>query len=314
MIKTNTVLVLGAGASMPYKLPSGASLRDSICASVLNDGSALSRFLSTQCGIGENQRTTFGRAFLGSRLLSIDTFLSRRSEFEEVGKLCIAFELCRQERADELTRIGSDDDWYSYLWGILTLDAPDADHLANNQLRILTFNYDRSLECMLHEATKHTFGLDDAAALKAWQRIGIRHVYGQLGEFGVHLTNSTRPYNGDPGVTSVKVAASAIRIVPEARTNDDIFLLVRNWFSDAGQIIFLGFGFDPLNVERLGLADVVSSLAQQRRPVPTVFATVVGKTPAEIRQINEALCSKFNNFAADGNENLMALRTWNNLR
>jgi len=314
MIKIPTVLVLGAGASMPYGLPSGASLRDAICIGALDEKSALAGFLRAECGIGDNERTAFGRALLGSRLLSIDTFLSRRSEFARIGKQCIAFELCRQESAYSLTRLGNDDDWYSYLWDILTFGAHDAAHLRNNRLRIVTFNYDRSLEYMLHEATKHTFRLDDAAALAAWRLIGIRHVYGQLGDFDVSLSASARPYNGDAGVASVNVAATGIRVVPEARTDDDVFNLARRWFADAQQIIFLGFGFDPLNVERLGLADVISHLSDQNSPVPTVFASVLGKTPTEIRLINQTLCPPPGNFVVEGNRNLMALRNWSVLR
>ena len=299
---------------MPYGLPSGASLRDAICIGALDEKSALTSFLQTECGIGENERRALGRALLGSRLLSIDTFLSRRSEFERIGKQCIAFELCRQENPSSLTQIGSDDDWYSYLWDVLTFGAHDAGHLRNNRLRIVTFNYDRSLEYMLHEATKHTFRLDDAAARAAWQQIGIRHVYGQLGDFDVSLSNSARPYNGDIGVVSVNVAAKGIRVVPEARTDDDVFKLARAWFGEAQQVIFLGFGFDPLNVERLGLADVISYLSDQKSPVPTVFATVMGKTQTEVRLIGQTVSPPPGNFVADGNRNLMALRTWSVLR
>ncbi len=280
----------------------------------LDEKSALASFLETECGIGDNQRTTFGRALAGSRLLSIDTFLSKRDEFDQIGKQCIAFELCRQENPYSIVQIGNNDDWYSYLWDILTSGVRDAGHLGNNELRIVTFNYDRSLEYMLHEATKHTFRLDDAAAMKAWQRIGIQHVYGKLGEFDVSLSTKARPYNQTVDAISINIAAKAIQILPEARTDDTVFQLARNWFANAQQVIFLGFGFDPLNVKRLGIADVISALSKQNRPIPTVFATVIDKTQTEVRLINQAVCPQPGTFVVDGNRNLMALRTWSVLR
>jgi hypothetical protein len=166
---------------------------------------------------------------------------------------------------------------------------------------------------MLHEATKHTFRLDDTAAMKAWQRIGIQHVYGKLGEFDFSLSTNARPYNQTVDGISLNIAAKAIQIVPEART-DDTFQLVRKWFVEAKQIIFLGFGFDPLNVERLGLASVISSLNKQKQLVPTVMATVMEKTTTEISLINQSLCPHPANFIVNGNRNLMALRTWSVLR
>src|SRR5258706_14453190 len=108
--------------------------------------------------------------------------------------------------------------------------------MRNNRIRIVTINYDRWVEFKLHEATKHTFRLDDAAARAAWQQIGIRHVYGQLGDFDVSLSNSARPYNGDIGVVSVNVAAKGIRVVPEARTDDDVVKLARAGCDKAQQV------------------------------------------------------------------------------
>src|SRR2546426_2695520 len=149
MIKVPTVLVLGAGASMPYGLPSGARLHDDICTGAIDKNSHLATTLNTECGIGDNELGNFGHAFLGSRLLSIDTFLARRTQFEHVGKLCIAYELCRREDPAQVLRTGNEDDWYSYLWDILTFSAHDAAHVAANNFRIITFNYDRSLEYFL---------------------------------------------------------------------------------------------------------------------------------------------------------------------
>lgn len=55
----------------------------------------------------------------------------------------------------------------------------------------------------------------------------------------------------------------------------------RKWFGWSQRIYFLGFGFDPLNTERLGLHSVLSWLRKSGNPVPTVYATVLGRTATE---------------------------------
>lgn len=283
MIKRNTVFILGAGASMPYGFPSGATLRQRICAEARND-SAMVRTLAVELGLQSRDLHQFSDAFTRSLQPSIDAFLARRQDFSELGKACIAYQLCSRENPGKIFNAEETDHWYRELWHAMTLDLTGPAMLTSNNVRFVTFNYDRSLEYSLHEATKHTFGLDDALARQYWEPIQICHVYGQLGAF--------RPGSGDgrafTNTTSnleLQIAASGIRIIPEARGDDTEFEMVRSWLDWAERICFLGFGFDELNMKRLGLREVFESMSLQAgKPMPWVVASTLGLTDSEVHR------------------------------
>lgn len=306
MIKKKTVFVLGAGASMPYGFPSGAELRNSICESALAD-TPMRTDLHLECGINPQHFKNFGEAFLRSSLPSIDTFLAKRPEYGEIGKLAIAYELCKRESPGRLFRTDNDDHWYMALWAAMERDTHDPASLGQNNVRFITFNYDRSLEFFLHEATRNTYGLSDEDALNAWSPLEILHVYGSLGDFHPAPSADARLYAEGADGRSLRLAASALRIIPEARQDDKAFFTAQEWFSWADRICFLGFGFDPLNMQRLGVGPTLSLLLKQNMRVPQIVASMFGKTAREI----EAVVNR--NFVTgtpliEGNKNLMALR------
>lgn len=229
--------------------------------------------------------STFAKSFLRSRLASIDSFLARRSEFVDIGKCAIATLLCAKENQDNFYATGIDDDWYFSLWNALVDNVHGADALGGNKVRIITFNYDRSLESYLYSAIKHTFAFADSAALSALNQVPILHVYGSLGKFGLVQNNETRPYSVNVDPSSLKVAAGSIKIIPEARNYGESSQQMIEWFRWASQICFLGFGFDELNVQRLGFQQVAASWqpAGAKLP-PDVFASTFKMTEAEIER------------------------------
>jgi len=97
MINTNTVLVLGAGASQPYGLPLGIGLRAGICAWESGVGDPAARSLWSKCGISPAELQAFAGAFRLSSVSSIDAYLARHPDFQEIGKLCIAWVICNTE-------------------------------------------------------------------------------------------------------------------------------------------------------------------------------------------------------------------------
>src|SRR5262245_54283975 len=85
MIRTETVFVLGAGASEPYGFPTSATLRRWICDSNLRK-QMLVRPLADKCGIKDDLTLNFCNAFHNSAINSIDAFLAKRSEYTDIGK------------------------------------------------------------------------------------------------------------------------------------------------------------------------------------------------------------------------------------
>lgn len=307
MIKTKTVFVLGAGASIPYGFPSGAELRKNICESAYFD-SPMMLALVSECGVSKQEYVDFTTAFTRSSQQSIDTFLAKRPDFAEIGKLAIAHELCRREIPSRIFDSSNDDHWYMALWAAMERGSHKYTDLGNNSIRFVTFNYDRSLEFFLHEAAKHTFNLSDEDAMEAWQHLPILHVYGSLGDFHPIPSENTRPYVESVNEADLRLAASALYIIPEARQDDKNFQTAQNWFEWAERICFLGFGFDALNMERMGIAEVLNLIKAARAPTPWIVASMFGKTDKEIDSIKGKHFSQAISCKIEKERNLMTLR------
>jgi hypothetical protein len=306
MIRRKTVFVLGAGASKPYGLPLGAELRKYIC----QGGSQhnLAQVFYEHCGISRHETERFCGLFMRSGRGSIDAFLANRSDLSTLGKLAIAYELCIKEIPDTVFRIENTDNWYSTLWDKMVEDVTSGLDISRNKVRFVTFNYDRSLELFFHEASKSNFNLDEKNAYQAWSRIEILHVYGSLGKLDSENPLTFRPYTPEITGQSLQIAANGIKVIPESREEDDRdFLLAQDWFAWAEEIVFLGFGFDSLNVKRLGLHGVMVRLNLEKRPLPRIWASVHLKTASEQAVIYEALCNGLKWIPLD-HQNLDALR------
>jgi hypothetical protein len=306
MIKNSTVLILGAGASYPYGLPLGAELRNSICG--MADGhSALAIALHKYADIGIEEIKDFARQFKRSHVKSIDAFLAKRSEFTGIGKLAIAADIIEKENPEKLLNADDKEHWYSYMWNLMIQDVNNILQLQNNRIKFISFNYDRSLEYFLHLATKNTFGVGDEDAQQALRGLDILHVYGSLGKFHYHPGDNVRQYLNDLNDVSLQIAANSIEIIPEARDDSKAFMIARNLCEKAQNIGFLGFGFDLLNIERLGLTDVLKWRHEKRIGVPRIVASTLGVTNAEVSRYKNLLCPN-DIWEPERNNCLMTLR------
>jgi hypothetical protein len=252
MISTHTTLVLGAGASCPYGYPSGARLRQRICDELT---SSCPTFDAVQgLGFTGDDIQAFRKAFYRSQITSIDRFLANNRQFWEVGKAAIAAILIQCELEAPLLAerfdVSPKDHWYRYLWNCMD---QSWDGFLSNNVRIITFNYDRSLEMFLAIALSSHHGRPFAEALNKVYQLPIIHVYGTLGLIGEQTVAPTRPYSNDLGAAPVRIAAESIRVIPEHRDNEGDKKKIRDMIATAKRICYLGFGYDPLNVERLCL-------------------------------------------------------------
>lgn len=309
MITKKTVFVLGAGASMPYGFPSGAQLRQMLCAPTqghyidVDWGSLIAKK-----GVSNEDALRFSEAFLNSGVESIDSFLSRRSkEFGEIGKLAIAAILCSFEEPSALRKIDNDDDWYRHLWNALVDGVHECGELSDNQVRFVTFNYDRSLEYFFVQSCRETFGVTYQDAVKAIESLKIIHVYGQLGKLDQQSSIEARPYETRVGAIELSIAANGIKIIPESRDDALEFDEARELFSWAEQICFLGFGFDSLNVSRLNLESVFAPRRISGHATHIVASTH-GKTEAEITAIQKLIPSSNSWWKTEYGKNLKVIR------
>ncbi|PRH81509.1 hypothetical protein C6N40_11875 [Arenimonas caeni] len=182
-------------------------------------------------------------------MASIDAFLARRPEYQEIGKRAIASTLLSRESWMRLTRDPGDDDWYYYLFNRIA-SATRWEDLDLSWLKVVTFNYDRSLEHYLISALRHSYGKPLDEVLERLSALEIIHIYGTLGPTLPGMDDYS-DYGAELTPEIVSRAAGSIRVIPEGRTEDMTLRRAREAIANADALCFLGFGYDPANLEHL---------------------------------------------------------------
>jgi hypothetical protein len=260
MIEANTVLILGAGASVPYGFPTGWMLKREVEElPPITQGRAEKPEGYTQPAtlpFEESEISYFKKALSQSGTQSVDAFLEGRSDLTDIGKAAMVHVLLGYE--DVGTLFHAENCWYHYLIGKMRESAPSLEGFMKNRLSVVTFNYDRSLEMFLTTSLKNSLGVsNDEAAEAVKQTVDIVHVYGQLGAF---FTHDPDEYANEYGPTlsgrAISVAATAIRIIHETDDGDSDIMLVRarKLIMAADRVFVLGFGFHAANLRRLRLS------------------------------------------------------------
>jgi hypothetical protein len=261
-IRENTVIVLGAGASVPYGFPSGEKLLRDARALDIDGFEEFVRFADRPIV------KTLRYALRGTLERSIDAALETQVEdVVDAGKLFMARSLLQREFAMRDKFEDHAGKWHEILWEVC--DSSSLDAFRASKITLITYNYDRSVEYALIRALSTKFSTKEAKCAAALDCIGPIHLHGQLGllpAFGAS-NDLTVPFGGsdaDEGPTErdFQVAANAIRIVHEPRPTDEPFMRARDAIGAATRIIFLGFSYAKNNVERLLLHDCLKKESQ----------------------------------------------------
>ncbi len=238
MIERSIVLILGAGASKPYGFPLGREL----VTKVSEDDSIGMRNLMAYMGVSVTDDEDFRRELRYSRRGSVDAFLEHRSSFTSAGIAAIAYFISQAERDDSLFRPGIPSDWYQYFFQLLFDDA-GFHTVGNNRVSVLTYNYDRSFEYSLLHALSSSYGASLSACREVMMDIPVLHLHGQLGPLPDRFEELHE--------ADLAMAARGIRIVSEAVDQDPVFGEARELIARAEEVVFLGFGYLPVNITRL---------------------------------------------------------------
>jgi len=250
VVNISTVLILGAGASMPFGFPSGRKLLQTICIELEHPRKHPLGKLLIEFGHKEDLIAKFRRELYYSGRRSVDMFLENRPEFMEVGRGAIAAVLIRYENEDKLFNIAERAvNWYEYLYNKIANTFDDFD---KNRLSIITYNYDRSLEHFLFTTLKHSFDKSDEECAKKLGKIPIIHLHGQLGYLPWQDPNG-RPYESKSDVDNLRKSVEGIKIICEGVENEQQFRQAYELLQDAPRIYFMGFGYDETNIKRLNL-------------------------------------------------------------
>lgn len=283
-----TTLILGAGASYPYRFPTSRELNEIIIGSNVGALTAIRERLGHEIDWLDAARTLsdsnyyhpnfddFRQAFAQSASHSIDLFVQARArEYEQYqAQIAVAaiFLCCETEATLQV------EDWYRQLWNEVLRQG--GRNIPPNQLSVITFNYERSLEHYLAHKAKAAFGLGSLENAHQWlSRIPITHVYGQLGSLSRSPLPDFIPFGNMYG-DNVWKAAGKLRLAdPRSGGAEGAW---SECLSHAENIFFLGFGFWPEN------------LALLRGFIPnfaSVFASAFGLSEKDKRRVSKELPS-----------------------
>ncbi|MEX2182120.1 MAG: hypothetical protein WD771_08760 [Gemmatimonadaceae bacterium] len=192
-------------------------------------------------GFAEQRITQFQSALRESGQLSADAFLELRPEFSSIGKLAIARALIPYEHSAHLFERDAPH-LYDLIWK--ALKAP-VKQFGENRLTIVTFNYDRSFEHYLCQVAHHSFNARGSELQELVSCVPVHHVYGSLGSL------TQRAYDARVDAVLVNVAAESLRVMNERIETDPELTEAQAALEDAQRVLFLGFGYDELNLQRL---------------------------------------------------------------
>ena len=224
-----TVLVLGAGASQPFNFPLGNGLKQLLHATP----STLVKHAIADAGISDDLYKRFLRACSIGGHATIDAILDEQPEYRELGSYLVAATISGLEIDANLFRARC---WYDDLYERLRLGA-DVDEIPD--VSIITFNYERSLECYLDSMVESRCRQSlRSIAHDRFDRLKIFHPHGSLGDY------RNVPYGGaSADVPTIHSAARSIRIISDRLENSDDFKAARLALSCAQHVIFLGWGY-----------------------------------------------------------------------
>jgi len=266
VITTPTTLVVGAGASKPFGLPTGPELLDK--AKRLAPGSLDGVFepLLEALGVGAGELAEVLDEVRHHKAPTLDTILEQRPDLDRyITPMFAALMHVELEQIEIRGQAPEDHDWLRLLAERLR-DGSGSDwqqfHHVNRGLRIVTFNIDSLLETAIANTVKRLFkNCDEEAAADVARQFEIIHVHGRLpaanvlepewvknASEGIHLSRNGA---GDADGGPMAAARSAIR--------------------ESEVVCFLGFGYHRTNLDRLGVADAVRSKAPN-----AVFGSALG--------------------------------------
>jgi hypothetical protein len=256
MLELSTVFVLGAGASVPYHFPTGFRLTEQVVRG-LEQGQDGFNALQQMGGFKPEIILSFREALLQSGKNSVDAFLEHRSDLMEIGKLATAHRLISCENTKRLFTF--DESWLRELYNRLN---STFDTFEKNRISFVTFNYDRSVEHFLFTALSNTYGRSIGEVKAVLDKIPIVHLHGRLGALPWQ-DGPSRPYEPSFNQKTLQIAADSIKIIHEDISDgrDKDFAKAKDLLMIADQVILMGFGYNAMNVERLGISDLPENTA-----------------------------------------------------
>lgn len=166
----------------------------------------------------------------------------------------IAKILIGHEEDTSLYSLSCEDDWYTYLWREHMFDTDYESFRRNLKVSFITFNYDRSLEHFMFNAIQKTYNRSDEEVKCIIEQMNIIHLYGSLGPLKWQDAYGYQ-YSNTDDVRRLLLCIDEIHILQNER--EQHFHKAKEIIAQAENVIFMGFGYDPINIDRLDVATIV---------------------------------------------------------
>ena len=299
----NTVLVLGAGASCDFGLPTGDALSRQIEAMLTYSFDANGHpmrgddTIYAQCiGAYPGDQVKVVQFFEAGAKLSRSISYSRSIDdalfkfgddrfIVQAGKVAIVAAILYRERQSWLYKfqtLSDDNARYQLLKSNSDLWLLNVLRLIQSKIKlsearstfsdliIINFNYDRCLEHYLFHALQPAFSIGEADAVEILSRLRIIRPYGKVASLPWEVAKEQKlRFGQNVELVELFEMSSNVRTFMEQQHDSEDMQQAKYFISKAQQIAFLGFGYHPQNIEFLGSASIHPNL----RMYGTVFNT-----------------------------------------
>jgi hypothetical protein len=316
MLGRKTLFIIGAGAGFDIEMPMGDKLA-LLIAEYLNirfeHGSRLgSNDLTAEAlrllAKRDDPRADANPYYRAGRQIfeglvgwssSIDGYLNRHQDqpvVQECGKLAIAQIILESENACHLyvepnassnnfrdtARVRQS--WFQQLWSILETGIIKSKNIESifDNLHVITFNYDRTLEHFLLMGLQKAYHLPEkeaAAIINA--KLNIDHVYGQVADLPWQDKGHGFAFGRKPGAQDLVHLWKRITTFNEEISDTQLLTKLTNKVSAAERIVFLGCHFHDQNMKLLRAESPVGN--------GSVYATGIGRSKAALTTVESQL-------------------------
>ena len=272
MVKTT--FILGAGSNFNMGFPLGNELYNRAIKDILGDPESIIGRILQGLKIEEiitGDYVEFARKLKNSDLQSVDEFTYHHPQFEQIAKVILLYYITICENKFDLFDQAKSH-WYRYIWNLIK--TTDFEDFPAKDLGFISFNYDRSLEHYLYTTIYSTYGsrnnLDSKRLMnKLFKKIPIYHVYGKIDNLKFMDESSYLDYEkvdfinnknqqkritlGEKLVNIYKSRIDNLKLIYSDRKLPDSNIdQIRDIIINSGQLVFIGFAFNELNMEILG--------------------------------------------------------------
>lgn len=300
----SVVLIVGAGASCKYGFPLGTGLRrtleqplDRIAPNIKLAGSDVSALIARHDEFREHLRDSHHE--------SIDAFLERRSDLRKAGSFAIAASLIDQQ-ITFAREIPGPAHWICPLYKRWLSESGMDDlgqAMRSRNLTIVTFNYDLTIETALARLRRADTNEQYSFIFDGMDEWPLIHVHGNLQCHDEVENVLARKFDHSALTQSLATqAAKSMKLTGDSLGRDnelDDGSAARKAVWSADRVVFVGFGFDPRNLNKVGIGPEHSRwIAKPRK----IFSTHVGMSDRATASAHQAVAAGISWVGSDSGD------------